>query len=287
MAWLPYIVLLPAVVGLWILIAARYTASKQGDELVTAYSRILPAFVVAICLAGFFLAPGRSSLMTNVALWVHHAAAWSLFAFLLSGEYLLMEAWWRMRRGEGRESIGAVYHHVWILTKFVPPPAALAVFLTGLRLIWEAPETNSPSNLWLFGMVLGFSFFFFDGIFGYTCIITELDSHWRSAADPEMPLIIASRYRRLGARAQILLHTVSWPLVFLLGVFRWNPPNPLSKYVAASEQAVDWLPRGWPQIAVAFLLWALMGIIVAGIRVLPRRDMSTARTRTKPTADPG
>jgi hypothetical protein len=279
MAWLFSILVLSAVTGSWVFIAARHTATKHGDELIRAYGRLLPAFVAAIFLAGCLLASGRDSLVSNLALWVHHAAAWSLFAFLLAGEYLQIEAWWRMRSGKAAGPVAAVYHRIWILTKLIPAPAALTVFLTGLRLMWESPEANSPAELWLLCMVLGFSFFFFDGIFGYTHIISELDSYWRGAVDQKTPLKIAAGYHRPSARVQILMHTVSWPFVFLLGVFRWNPPNPLSGYVAALEHAFNWLPTGWPQIAVALLLWALMGMVVGAVRILSRRDMGLEHRR--------
>jgi hypothetical protein len=49
----------------------------------------------------------------------------------------------------------------------MPAPIALTIFLTGLRLIWDWPQANSPSSLWLFALILGFSLFFWDGILGY------------------------------------------------------------------------------------------------------------------------
>jgi len=252
--------------AIWIEFGTKYTSSKQGDELVGAWGGILLGFAAATvavtCLAG-----GRHSVASVLALWIHHASTWALLAFLLVAEALQREACWRIRGGETATDVAATYRRLWILTRIVPAPIAVTIFLTGLRLIWQSPERNSPREMWLFCLVIAFGFFFFDGIWGYTPIVANAYEGWRRAAENNLPVAFASvRYMRQWERVQLSAHVISWPIVFLLGVFQWRPVTPMVGCVTTLEQRLSGLPEGWPQVTIAVAVWALVGLFVRAIR---------------------
>lgn len=78
-----------------------------------------------------------------------------LFLFLALSQYMEAEAWWAIRRASSISATASAYRRLWILTELIPAPVAVAIFLTGLRLLWESPARNSSSmNLWLVGSVV-------------------------------------------------------------------------------------------------------------------------------------
>ena len=257
-------------IGAWLCLAARYTAVRDGDALVQTFGQILPAFVVTTCLFAFLAAPTRGGPLSVVVLWLHHTSFWLLFAFLLTGQYFQVEAWWKIRRGMSSDSVRASYRRLWILTEIVPAPVALMIFLTGLRLIWQihgetAPTRgNSMSVFWLQGLVLGFGLFFWDGILGYTPIVRGLWRRWepRPADLPKS----SQQAPSLVESTQLLVHVLSWPLVFLIGVFRWDSQTILTRFVEGLERWLIFLPDGWPDVTVAIVLWLLMGLLVGILR---------------------
>lgn len=257
-------------VGVWLCVASKYTAKKEGDGLVKAFSRLLPAFVVISCLIAFAVIPARRSVLSVMVLWLHHMSFWLLFVFLLAGQYFQVEAWWKIRTRMSRQSVGATYRRFWILTEIVPAPVALMIFLTGLRLIWQESGNiaspnggNSLSAFWLQALIIGFSLFFWDGIFGYTPIVRGLRKSWETESGPaesrpEAPPFIES--------IQLLIHLLSWPLVFLLGVFRWDFPTVLTTPIEGAEHGLSFLPTGWPEITIAIVMWLSIGLLVSAVR---------------------
>jgi hypothetical protein len=256
--------------GAWLCLASKYTATKEGDALVQAFSRLLPAFVVMTCLIVFAATPDRQSILSLMVLWLHHMSFWLLFVFLIAGQYFQVEAWWKIRRRMSRQSVGATYRRFWILTEIVPAPVALMIFLTGLRLIWQGEGNVAPPNVgnslsafWLQALIIGFSLFFWDGIFGYTPIVRGLrkscDTEGGPAEScPQAPPFIET--------IQLLIHLLSWPLVFLMGVFRWDFPTVLTSPIEGAEHRLSFLPAGWPAVTTAISLWLLIGLFVSLVR---------------------
>jgi hypothetical protein len=78
---------------LWIAIAARSAAAKEGDAIVARFGSLLPAFCLATCLAAFLAVPVRSPVFYKATLWAHHASIFLLFLFLITAEYFQAEAW--------------------------------------------------------------------------------------------------------------------------------------------------------------------------------------------------
>jgi hypothetical protein len=249
--------------AVWMWIFARSAAAKDGDALVGMFHGLLPVFCVATCLAAFLAAPGRSPVFHKMTLWTHHASVLLLFLFLLAAEYWQVEGWWRRRRGGSVESVAGSFRRLWILTETAPAPIALTVLLTGLRLVWETPEANSPARLWLFGMVAGFSVFFWDGICGYQPIVRRMWVASRQAAEAGV-----AKVGGVADAVQLFLHFLSWPLVFLFGLFRWEAVTPFTRPVSQIVGSLHALPRGWPEVAVALLIWIGAGLTILFLRAV-------------------
>lgn len=261
MTWPVTVVAMLVWTAVWLFFCTRATAAKEGDSLVEAFGRLMPPFAITTCLAFSLVAPRKSAFSAG-ALWIHHAAFLLLLAFLLVGQYLQLEALWKIRAGLPWQSICATYRRHWVLTTIAPAPIALTILLTGLRLLWQQSGDPSQeggyslSGFWLQGLVIGFSLFFWDGIFGYTPIVRSLYRQWNSEDVRQMgrPAAMES--------AQLLIHLLSWPVVFLIGALRDDSPTPLTPAIASVLAQLSFLPPGWPDVIVAVLLWLLMGAIV-------------------------
>jgi len=257
--------------SVWTCIFAKLAAAKEGDALVAIFHSLLPVFCVTTCLAAFAAVPVREAAFHKITLWTHHASILLLFLSLIAAEYFQAEAWLRIRRGCSVSCIAASFRRLWILTEIMPGPIALAVFLSGLRLIWDSPEANSPSSLWLFGLIVGFSLFFWDGILGYQPIVRRLWKNWKYASDAEIPVGgQMETARNVTDRAQLLLHCMSWPFVFLLGLFRWNVVTPFTRPILQIIARLRFLPAGWPEVSTAALIWIIAGITILLVRTLLR-----------------
>ena len=251
-----------AYVSLWIWWCARYTSSQQADDTVRSIGQVLPACVVTTALVAFAVGPGRGSTLTALTLWIHHGSILLLFLFLVSGQYLLTEARIKIRNGAPPRAVAATYRRLWMLTETTPAPAAAAVLLSGLRLIWEAPSDHSSSVAWVFILVAGFSLFFFDGLLGYRVIVRQLYETWRFAT-------IDSSVARPGdtwPHIQLSAHFLSFPPLFVVGVVRWNPPNPLAPFLDAAERRLAFLPLGWPEVATALFIFVAAGAVAFVVR---------------------
>jgi hypothetical protein len=276
MEWAWWTLGVVAYVGLWICGAARYTSAKPADDVVRSLGMLLPAFSLATLAALFAVGAGRHSVVSSIALWLHHGAMLLLFLFLTATQYLLTEAGLKIRNRHQPASVAATYRRLWIFTETIPAPVALAIFLTGLRLIWEAPAAHSATASWVLILLTGFSVFFFDGILGYRPIVRGLYRQWQShdaigwSPPPPTPW----------QRVQLCVHFASFPPLFVVGLLRWSPPNPLASQIAASQQALTPLPEGWPEVITSVLVFAAVGAIVITVRVVTRQFETTFRERS-------
>jgi hypothetical protein len=268
----------------WLCIAAKYTASRDGDGLVRAFGQLLPPFVVITFLAAFAAFPARRSAFAVMVLWLHHASFWGLFLFLLAGQYFQVEAWWKIRGDMPAQAVSASYRRLWILTEIVPAPVALTIFLTGLRLIWQRAgdeasigEGYSLSAFWLQALIVGFSLFFWDGILGFTPIVRNMRRRWDADAFPSQQ---RPGVQPVGETVQLLIHLLSWPVVFLVGVFRWDFPTFLTGSIEGLERHLSRLPPGWPEVTTALMLWLLTGALVASVRFCFKSVTRSARSET-------
>ena len=267
----------------WILLGARYSASKAGDALVAAIAKLLVSFAATTWLVAFAAVPTRESIMKSIVLWAHHAGFFNLFLFLLVAQFLHVEALWRIRQRAPAPSVATTYRRLWVLSEVIPAPFALTILLTGLRLIWESPGANSPSQTWLFLLIAAFSVFFFDGILGYQPAVRQLKHYWDAAAEADTSGTDGDAPRRPSG-AMLTLHLAAFPPVFLLALFRWNIDGPWNTPLTAIEDWLAHLPRGWPEVALALMVWTAAGIVVAGVRLIIWTSSRTARGQELPVS---
>jgi hypothetical protein len=269
--WLFWLVVTLLWLAAWIGIASRYTATKRDDALVTAMAALMKAFVAASCLVLFSALP-RGTAAWTLVLWMHHAAFSMLLFFLIAAQFLQAEAGWRIHTGSPAGDVATTFRRLWILTELAPAPIAMAILATGLRLIWEAPAANRPSQPWLFALLVAFSFFFWDGILGYQPIVRELRRHWVAADRRGIATAAAFKGSKMGRRtAQLSAHLVSFPFVFLLGLFKPDFHNPLAGAVARIEHLMSGAAPGWPEVLAACSVWLTVGLVLLCVRQLLRR----------------
>lgn len=241
---------------------AELRRSVKAVQLGSAPAHYLFAAVV------FIAVPVRGDAF-RLILWIHRVAILALFLFLLAGEYCQMQASRQIRARRSTASVSRTMKRFRALSKLAPAPIALTIFLTGLRLIWEAPSQNSPSSVWLLVLIAGFSFFFFDGIFGYQVIVREMCIYWEQSAKQGLPASIAAQnWHSTSSRVQLLAHCWSWPIFVLFGVFRWNFANYASAVLGRLQNRFVFLPEGWPGVLVALLVWGVIGLLFILVRLL-------------------
>jgi len=255
----------------WIALGSRHTAAREGDAFVVPIATLLRAFAVTSCMA-VVVFPHRQELGPPILLWAHHAAFALLFLFLVAAQFLLVDAWWRVRRASPVRDVAAACRRLWIATEIVPAPVAIGVLITGLGLISDNPVVNRPSQPWLFALIAGFSFFFWDGIFGYQPIVRELYRHWTDAERRDISLADAAAGSKMGLRALALsAHAVSFPFVFLLGLLKPQFELPIGRSLANIDRAFSTLPMPWAQIAGALCIWLAAGAVIVSGRHAWRR----------------
>jgi hypothetical protein len=251
----------------WIGGGVAITSKRDDNRTVAAYATLLPAFCALTCLCCFVANPTPSSTFHSIILWVHHFAVLSLFVFLTIAEFLVVEAWWKSRTARSNRSVALSYRRLRALTDLVPGPVAITILLTGLRLIWDDAPANGPSALWIMILIAGFSFFFWDGLLGFTPIVRGWDRRLESeaagaAADaPARPVALITP-----DRLSIFAHFVSWPFLFLVGVRRLDFAHPLAPAIDWLRQSLKFLPFGWPEVTVSLIVWLTAGLVVALLR---------------------
>jgi len=251
----------------WAFWASRYISARDGDELVGRAAKLLPAFVATSGIALWMAVPIRDPWVYLATRWLHHAGFIVLFAFLAAVEFMKLEAGWKRRAGASVPSIASTYRRLWILTELIPAPVALLILMTGLRMVWENPEGNSPSKMWLLGLTVGFSFFFWDGILGFQPIIRAAKTRWQIAGSSGSLPVLPGRFDEFWTGLQTFLHFLSFPFVLALGIFRWDPPSRVTKGVQLLEVRLGHsLPQGWLQVVIILLIWAGAGALLAVLR---------------------
>ena len=132
--------------SVWILFLGKAAANLEGDAFVRFLGRALPIFSASSLLLLFCVLPAHGMTFAFV-LWMHHAAFLGLFAFLATAQFLVARGWWQIRAGSGIQAVAGTFDCLWILTEIAPAPIAIAVFMTGLRLIWETPADSLDPGL--------------------------------------------------------------------------------------------------------------------------------------------
>ena len=83
MTWLIWTFAGLAWLTLWVIVVARFAASRPTEVGVGVLGRVLPAFCVLSYLGLFLVVPGHSPVFHAIILWGHHASVFFLLLFLV------------------------------------------------------------------------------------------------------------------------------------------------------------------------------------------------------------
>jgi len=197
-------------------------------------------------------------------LWVHRSALAALFAFLLLVQYRQITAAVLCLRRAPLPALALHYRRLWQLTEIAPPPIALLLLASGLRLVAYGV---SPRSGWLCLLILSFGLMAFDGILDFTPLTRTLKDESARAALTGDAAPLRSRVLSPPANLQLFCHWASFPVLALCGYFKPYLPNPLDGAIAALERV-----GGGIFAAVAlFLLGGLLAIAANGWQNRPAR----------------
>lgn len=241
----------------WCLGLAFLLSRRPASDAVAISSNLLPPLVLLTCAIVFYLVPRGST--PPFVRWMHHIGFGGLFVFLTCGSALHLQATMQRARRASPADIAQTLRRWWCLTELMPAPSALLILVTGLRLIYDAPQTNSLREGWLFWLVNSFALFFWDGLLGYRSTVRDLHAAWEAGG--------AQPASRMSGREFILVvHAVSFPFILLIGAYKPDLPQPFSSQIVAGEEWLSGLPPGFPQVAIAVAVIVAVGLGVAALR---------------------
>lgn len=215
---------------LWMGLGLRAVNCPPGtkvDTVVGRLSSLLPPFAIVPCLALSLALPLPASPPSVAIRSLHYFGIILLFLFVLAGAALQVRLWIQIRQRQTLLSIASTYKVFWIVVRLMPAPAAACILISGIRLAYESPY-GSITYPWMFWLIVGFSFFFFDGLIFY---LPEICYQWKAiqrAVEVGSTLDnFLERHRNPVAELLILAHSLSFPVVFSIASFRsttlWIP----------------------------------------------------------------
>lgn len=211
-------------VWLWLAIRAANPQPPLAPETLTRkLANLLPPFAIIPCLLLVLLLPLPVSPPSVVVRAFHYLGIVLLFQFLLFGAFCQVAVWIKMRRHQPLESLARAYRSWWIATRLLPAPAAICILLSGLRLAYESP-LGDISIGFMFWLVAGFSFFFFDGLMYYLPeVCYQHKAVYRALARNDTTEAFCKNHRKPRNEAMLIFHSLSFPLV--LAVALAKPAN--------------------------------------------------------------
>lgn len=243
--------------GGWIAIGVRREAARDARTL----GQWCLGFTASSCLLVFIVLPLLGASIGQSPRWIHHAAFFALGGFLFAAELLRASMRHELRRGRVAAGRLATRRLAW-LVELLPGPAAIAILLSGLRLIYEGAPGVSLRSPWLFYVVTAFGFFFADGLMFYQPTIRRLQTR------PTVPL---SRW----SDVQLTVHALSFPVVYAVAARRPSLPHPFESVCGRLEKAFSFLPHGGPEVGTAVIV---LGATV-GFTAIARRHPGTTPAR--------
>lgn len=168
-----------------------------------------------------FIVPSVASGGIPVIRWIHHVAVAVLGLYLLATSICHTEIILRRRQPNGSEQLQVAYRRWWAMTETLPGPAALSIWWSGLRLIWENPGISPLNTPWLFWVIIGISFFFLDGLSFYLPTLRR----WSANRGPRIA-VGGIRFKvEWWAELQLWFHALSYPVVLGLAIARPKMPS--------------------------------------------------------------
>ncbi len=205
-----------------------------ADRAVRNLSNVLPPLVFIASLGVILMfhrpAPDLLPIATRA---VHYTGIVLLFVFLVFGTFCQFETWSKLRRSAPLNSIAQTYRRWWVATKLMPAPAAICILVGGLGLVAATPSRGILEFGWLFWLIVGFSFFFVDGLTFYLPEICVRYATVQHAFQARMPVDLYNmRFRTRRSESMLLIHAISFPFVFALGAAKpdglWVPQSSIN-----------------------------------------------------------
>jgi hypothetical protein len=213
---------------------------------------------ILVCLAVTVVLPSIAQDRETFGMltrWIHLCGVMLLGEFLLTALYLQIESVVKKRRSSTIASVRKTYAQWLWITEIMPAPAAIMLFFTGFNRLFAVPG-YSINSTWIFALVGILGVMMADGIFGYTPAIRNLAKAANSAADA------ASFYqpsRDFWRDLKLLVHSVSFPLVALLPIWKvgphWSPATPVLRFFEVDDSGSGW-HRVLPGLCLFGLLFA-------------------------------
>lgn len=251
-------------------------ASTDFRSLVqrTSYAST-PTFVVlaaTLCI----VVPASGALPAPAILGLHYFGIALLGLFLLVGGVCQLLSRACLRQGSV-VPVGS-YRLWWAATFLAPAPAAFCILLSGIRLVYDSADHGRLSHGWLFWLVCGFSFFFFDGLLFYLPVVSRRFRAIEASKSGERPKLESGVFD-MAHEWMLLLHVLAFPIVLALG---WTQPaNLWSPALLIQDHWDHYLRFPSPVVRVTYVLMliALVGVALLLLRLPPligRRDRRRA-----------
>jgi uncharacterized membrane protein len=270
-------------------------APQLAADGVAKLGMFLPPVIVVSILLLFFLTPISEDQPLPLwrymyAHWLHHIGFGLLFVFLVTVQYLQIEAKLRITFNHPMTSIARTYYRMWLITELLPAPSALLLGLSGFRLIRETGVSLETG--WVFWLVTFFGVLFWDGIFFFTNDARALKNEALTACHQGKGAAEFSTQSRNFMRDTLLfLHFASFPFIFQIGALRpdcWSPLRDqmknlnmfFLKYVPA-----QWA-SSWAHVATAITVFLVMLPAIFCVRISVRGIISCfSRTNRLPSLE--
>lgn len=276
----------PGLIG-WILIALGISVlamatvayliglrNKNEDELLLL-GMILPPISILINLTVLLIFPLLGIEAARLTLWLHRFGIFLMGTFLISGQYLQIEGWYKLWRNQNSESILRTYTHLHYITEMMPAPAALILLFSGLGLIYFGEQSISTG--WLFYLLGIFSFMFIDGITHYLPRTRALRSvAMRSACTSNVNEELRSCMKDWFQNSRLFLHYVSFPFVFLLGHLKPHLSNPFATFIVWLEsqiRSIETLSPFYKVIPAILWIALVIGLVLVINRITSFQSM--------------
>lgn len=210
-------------------LAVRLVQNRSIAYVVGQLGKLLPLFAIATCGPLVLVLPTPTGAPPSIIVRaIHYCGIVLLFGFLIFGAFCQLEVWLRMRhRPSSLDLVAKTHRKWWIATRLIPAPAALCIALSGLRLAYESP-LGFITYPWMFWLVSGFSFFFFDGLMFYLPEVSyQHKAVHESLENAESLDMFSRKHRKPWCETMLLIHSISFPFVFALGCAKpmalWRP----------------------------------------------------------------
>jgi hypothetical protein len=268
-SWITVLLIVATII--WMTTALYQVVSLRPASIRSVSDWLIPCVLVSYLILLCLLPKPKLDVPWPVVRAVHYGGIAVLFGFLIFGAICQCQVWHVFRNpGPGSLSLLAnIYKKWWASTKLLPAPAAFCILFSGLRLIYEDSGHGFLALGWLFWLVAGFSFFFFDGLMFY---LPEICSQFKAveAAKGATQTIqdFVVEHRKPFHEAMLFFHSLSFPFVFFVGCFKPGLPFP--------HKFVDWLQTAGDAISTepdkarfwtAALLVAIIGAAWLALRL--------------------